>query len=326
MERLGPDAMLILWSAPTRTYSLDIDYEYRQDSNLYYLTGLVQEDTVLVLMSGSPAREFLFVKEKDPAKEHWYGRVLSTGEASALTGIRTVMTTGQFESFVDGALARHEAGQVALVMDPPPTAGTEPVVTRASQFARRLKDRFAAVQTVDATPILTDLRTIKTPYEQNLLIKCLDISSEAQKVGMRTARPGAFEYEVKAAVEGAYRARGAASWAYPSIVGSGPNATILHYPDSDRQMQAGDLLLVDAAANYQYMAGDITRTYPVSGRYTTAQRDIYAIVLQAQEDAMQVARPGNSLATVHDKTVEVIKAGLLRLGLITDASGDQYKM
>src|SRR5471032_373245 len=109
MERLGPDAMLILWSAPTRTYSLDIDYEYRQDSNLYYLTGLTQEETILVLMPGSPApREFLFVKEKDPSKEHWYGRVLSTAEASALTGIRTVMATGQFDSFIDGALARRE--------------------------------------------------------------------------------------------------------------------------------------------------------------------------------------------------------------------------
>jgi Xaa-Pro aminopeptidase len=327
MERLGPDAMLILWSAPTRTYSLDIDYEYRQDSNLYYLTGLTQEETVLVLMSGSPApREFLFVKESDPTKEHWYGRVLSTGEASALTGIRTVMTTDQFESFVEGALARHDASKVALLIDPPAASGTEPVVTRASGFARRLKDRVAGVQTVDATPILTDLRTIKTPYEQNILIKCLDISNDAQKIGMRAARPGAFEYEVKAAIEGAFRSRGAVSWAYPSIVGSGPNATILHYPDSDRQMQAGDLLLVDAAANYQYMAGDITRTYPVSGKYTPAQKEIYAIVLQAQEDAMQVAHPGNSLATVHDKTVEVIKAGLLRLGLITDASGDQYKM
>ena len=330
MERLGPDAMLILWSAPARTYSLDIDYEYRQDSNLYYLTGLTEEETVLVLMPGRPSpREFLFVKEKDPAKEHWYGRVLSTAEASAFTGIRTVMTTGQFESFVDAALGRHEASRVALLVDPPlagPPGTVEPVATRATEFAKRLNDRFAAVQTVDATPILADLRTIKTPYERKILVKCLDISNDAQKIGMHAARPGAYEYEVKAAVEGAYRARGATSWAYPSIVGSGPNATILHYPDSDRQMQAGDLLLVDAAASYQYMAGDITRTYPVSGRYTPAQKDIYTVVLQAQDEAVQVARPGSSLAAIHSKAVEVIKAGLLKLGLITDASGDQYKI
>jgi Xaa-Pro aminopeptidase len=345
MQRLPPNAMLILWSAPTRTYSLDVDYEYRQDSNLYYLTGLTQEETVLVLMPGSPSpREFLFVKESDPTKEHWYGRVLTAAEASAITGIHTVMPRSQLESFVDAALARHEASQVALLLDLPPagttgtaataptaatpttTGTTEPVDTRATEFARRLKDRLPTVQTADAAPIFADLRTIKTPYERKVLVTCLDISSDAQKVGMRAARPGAYEYQVKAAIEGAYRARGAVSWAYPSIVGSGPNATILHYPDSDRQMQAGDLLLVYAAANYQYMAGDITRTYPVSGRYTPAQKDIYAIVLQAQDEATQAARPGSSLAAIHNKTIEVIKAGLLRLGLITDARGDQYKM
>jgi Xaa-Pro aminopeptidase len=121
-------------------------------------------------------------------------------------------------------------------------------------------------------------------------------------------------------------ARGAVSWAYPSIVGSGPNATILHYPDADRQMRAGELLLVDAAANFEYMSGDITRTYPVSGRFSDVQKDIYSIVLEAQDAGMKTAREGSSLAAIHEKTVDVIKAGLLRLGLIADASGDQYKM
>ena len=149
MERLGPDAMLILWSAPARTYSLDIDYEYRQDSNLYYLTGLTQEETILVLMPGNVSpREFLFVKESDPAKEHWYGRVLSTAEASAFTGIRTVMTTGQFESFVDAALGRHEASRVALLLDlrPPRTRRPARLDTsgrnrrhRRGEFARRIR-------------------------------------------------------------------------------------------------------------------------------------------------------------------------------------------
>jgi Xaa-Pro aminopeptidase len=143
---------------------------------------------------------------------------------------------------------------------------------------------------------------------------------------MKAAHPGAYEYEVKAAIEAVHRGRGAVSWAYPSIVGSGPNATILHYPQSDRQMQAGDLILVDAACNYEYMSPDITRTYPVGGTFTQAQKDIYTIVLQAQDEAMKVAKPGASLTTIHNKTVEIIKAGLLKLGLITDTSGDQYRM
>jgi Xaa-Pro aminopeptidase len=123
-----------------------------------------------------------------------------------------------------------------------------------------------------------------------------------------------------------HRGRGAVSWAYPSIVGSGPNATILHYPEADRQMQAGDLLLVDAACNYGYMSPDITRTYPVSGTFSAAQKDIYRIVLQAQDEAFAEARVGGSLAAIHNRAVAVIKAGLLKLGLITDTTGEQYRM
>lgn len=167
---------------------------------------------------------------------------------------------------------------------------------------------------------------VKTPYERRILVKSLEISGEAQMAGMRAARPGAHEYEVKAAIEAVHRGRGAVSWSYPSIVGSGPNATILHYPDGDRQMQAGDLLLVDAACNYAYMSGDITRTYPVSGTFSPLQKDVYRIVLLAQEEGIKAARPGASLQDVHARTVEVIKAGLLRLGLITDTRGDQYRL
>jgi Xaa-Pro aminopeptidase len=144
---------------------------------------------------------------------------------------------------------------------------------------------------------------------------------------MRAARPGAHEYEVKASIEAVHRGRGAVSWSYPSIVGSGPNATILHYPDGDRQMRDGDLLLVDAACNFGYMSGDITRTYPVNGTFSAAQKDVYRIVLQAQEEGLSAAsRPGATLQDIHAATVEVIKAGLLRLGLITDVHGEQYRL
>jgi Xaa-Pro aminopeptidase len=144
--------------------------------------------------------------------------------------------------------------------------------------------------------------------------------------GMRAAQAGAYEYEVKAAIEAVHRGRGALSWSYPPIVGSGPNATILHYPDGDRQMLAGELLLADAGCNYGYMAGDITRTYPVSGTFSSLQKEVYGIVLQAQEEGIQAAKPGASLEDIHARTVNVIKAGLLKLGLIADARGDQYRL
>jgi Xaa-Pro aminopeptidase len=343
MERLGPEAMAVLFSAPERNYSHDVDYEYRQDSNFYYLTGLMQRDSILVLMPGNASRrEILFVSDRNPEREHWNGRLLARAEAGELTGIRTVMGRNQFEPFVAAMLTRRGSGEIdekeasaffealsagrarlGLVLQ---AGGIADPLTPPQDFARRIRERYVGFQAIDITPVLTDFRLIKTPYERQVLIKSLDISSDAQMAGMRAARPGGWEYEVEAAIEAVHRSRGAVSWSYPSIVASGPNATILHYNENNRQMQAGDLLLVDAAANYEYMSGDITRTYPIGGVFTQNQKDIYAIVLQAQEEAMKVARAGTPLTQVHDKTVEVIKAGLLKLGLITDASGDQYRM
>ena len=344
MERLGPDTILILWSAPVQRYSLDIDYEYRQDSNLYYLTGLAQEGTMLVLMPGNvERRDVLFIKDKDPAQEHWRGRTLTTDEARARTGIETVLVNSQFEAFVAGMLGRQASAAVtardaarffdavsadrahlALVYD---TGSAAEPVPAPMQFANKMRARFSGFTTTNVATVFDDLRTVKTPYERKVLAKSLEISSDAQMAGMRAARPGVYEYEVKASIEAVHRGRGAVSWSYPSIVGSGPNATILHYPDSDRQLQDGDLLLVDAACNFGYMAGDITRTYPVNGRFSPAQKDVYRVVLQAQEDGQKAAgRSGATLQDIHAATVEVIKSGLLKLGLITDAHSDQYRL
>jgi Xaa-Pro aminopeptidase len=143
---------------------------------------------------------------------------------------------------------------------------------------------------------------------------------------MKATRPERYEYEVEAAIEQVYLARGAMAPGYPSIVGSGPNASTLHYTASSRQMREGDLLLVDAAANYRGQTGDITRTYPVGGRFTPAQREIYELVLAAQDAAMKAARVGNRTADVERASEAVIKAGLLKLGLITDASGPQFRI
>ena len=341
MQRVGQDAMLILWSAPAQRYSLDVDYEYRQDSNLYYLTGVAQVDTILVLMPGNTVRrELLFVQEKNVAREHWRGRVLSVEEASERTGIQTVLPIGQFESFVtamlsgrpygpvsedDGsqffaALAANR-GRVGVLLG---RTGLDDPLTPTQEFARRVRERFVGLTVFDATRMLTDLRMVKTPYEQRLLARSVEISGEAQMAGMRAARAGAYEYEVKAAIEAVHRSRGAMPWSFPSIVGSGPNATILHYPDGNRQMQNGELLLVDSGCNYEYMAADITRTYPVSGVFSQPQKDLYNLVLLAQEEAMTIARPNATIDQLHRKVVEVLKDGLLKLGLITDPSSAQY--
>src|SRR3982751_6191837 len=302
MDKLGPDAIAVFWSAPPRVYSNDVNYEYRQESNLLYLTGIDQEDTTLVLMPGNGSkREILFVREADPRREHWQGHTLTASEATAASAIETVLTANQFEPFMAAVLSgqgtpglsppdeaksffdaiEHERANLAVALEPQRNLTDAPGPAR--QFAARMRDRFFGFQVKDASTVLAELRQIKTPYEQAVLRQSVLISTEAHKAGMRAAVPGKWEYQIEAAIEEVYLRNGAMSWGYPSIVGSGPNATILHYGKSTRQMQNGDLLLVDAAANYEGLTGDITRTYPVNGHFTQAQRDIYQIVFAAQE-------------------------------------------
>ena len=327
MEKLGPDALAIFWSAPERVYSTDVNYEYRQESNLLYLTGIDQEDTILVLVPGNAARrEVLFIREPDARREHWNGHSLTPSEATGQSGVAAVMTLNQFEGFVASAMGNQERpiATLSLLLEPQRSLTASPGPVR--QFAARMRERFFNFQVKDATPILNELRQIKTAYEQDVMRKSALISSEAHKAGMRAAAPGKFEYEVEAAIEEVYLRSGAMSWGYPSIVGSGPNATILHYNKSSRQMKDNEVLLVDAAANYQGLTVDITRTYPIGGRFTPAQRELYEIVYAAQEAGIEAARIGGRTQDIQAACDDVLRAGLLRLGLVTEATGNQFKI
>jgi len=343
IERLGPDTLAIFWSAPPRVYSQDVNYEYRQDSNLLYLTGIDQEETILVLMPGNETRkEILFVREADARREHWNGHSLTPDEASAASGIQAVMTGNQFEPFIAAMFSKRGLGgspteyarffqaltdghaKLALLLEPV-TNLSEPAGPVA-QFASRVRERFFGFTIQDSSPILAELRQIKTGYEETVLRRSVEISSDAHKAGMLAAREGRFEYEVEAAIEAVYLQNGAMSWGYPSIVGSGPNATILHYEKSSRRIDPGDLLLVDASANYQGLTGDITRTYPVDGKFSREQRDIYDIVYAAQQAGEKAAKVGGQARDIQSACDEVLRAGLVRLGLVTDPSGMQFKI
>ena len=346
MEKLGPEALAIFWSAPVRVYSHDVEYEYRQDSKIIYLTGIDQEETMLVLMPGNETRrEILFVRETDARREHWVGHSLTPAEAAAQSGVDTVFTTAQFEPFVAAMFSKRNMpgsgggsseyqrffealsdgrAKLAVLLEPQTNLSAAP--GPVTQFASRLRERFFGFVVQDVTPIVHRLRQVKTPYEQDVLRRSVAISSEAHRAGMRAAAPGKFEYEVEAAIEEVYLRNGAMSWGYPSIVGSGPNATILHYNKSTRRMDAGDLLLVDAAANYQGYTGDITRTYPIDGRFTQPQRELYEIVLAAQEAGMKAARAGKTPADIQAACDEVLRAGLVKLGLVLDPKGQQFKI
>jgi len=348
MDKIGSGSLAILWSAPARVYSRDVDYEYRQDSDLLYLTGVDQAETILVLLPGSHRRsEILFIAAPDPRREHWEGKFLTKDEARARTGVETVLTTAEFEPFLaamfnrrpyglpvdeardntdhDGFFRALDEGTARLALRLEAAPGLAEPLRDEYAFANRIRERLVGARIVNLAPHVHALRQVKTPYEQQLLAESVDISSEAHIAGMRAARPERFEREVESAIESVYLARGAMSPGYPSIVGSGPNATTLHYSASSRRMNEGDLLLVDAAANYRGQTGDITRTYPVSGRFTPEQREIYALVLAAQDAGMKAARVGGRTLDIERAAEAVVREGLLKLGLITDATGPQFR-
>jgi Xaa-Pro aminopeptidase len=346
LEALGPEAVLVMWSAPERVYSNDVNYEYRQESNLLYLTGIDQDDTTLVLIPGATgAKELLFIREADVRRELWSGRLLTPAEARDRSGIARIYTqrgTEAFDAFMSQLLggspapegmaadaAEYETvralvreGRARLgILD---RLGAQPPASDAAAhvaWLNTMTSRHPGVTAFSAGDILRRQRQIKTAYEQRLLARSVELSAEAHVEGMKATRPGRWEYEVEAAIEHWYLKNGMMSPGYPSIVASGPNATTLHYLKSTRLMRDGDLLLVDAAGNYQGLTGDITRTYPVNGRFSPAQRELYDLVLQALEAGTAAARPGGRPADIGVAVRRTFAEGLEKLGLVKRVDG-----
>ncbi len=375
-DKAGKQSLVVLFSGEPRVYTNDVDYEFRQENNLYYLTGLKQQGATLVLIPGhATTREILFIPRRNPAAETWTGHMYSPEEARAISGIGEIWEAREFEPFIS-ALRSHKGYRpkdesILLSSVPPsspattasssaaaaPTTGAPQDVSgyetllaamaqksgslyllvpggagesrefrREQAFAARWAQSPSGLTVRDAWPILTEMRLRKSPSELQLLQHAVDITTEALGRAMAVAARSKWEYEVEAEVDYTFKRRHADNWGYPSIVGCGPNATTLHYVESEGAVTANDLLLMDVGAEYGHYTADVTRTFPVGGKFTAAQADIYNAVLAAQDASMAVARPGNTFADVNRASTEVIKDALLRLGLITDRNSSQHRL
>jgi Xaa-Pro aminopeptidase len=406
-EKVGQNGILVLFSTEPRVYTNDVDYHYRQENNLFYLTNLNQKGATLVLMPGNPQlREVLFLPRRDPAAETWTGHMYSPEEARALSGIGEIWEAKEFEPLMrslrlrqayrpkDDALLMTAAATAAAqpVVPPVPqtsqmTAGGVPVQPAASGSARAsvtTTNTPAATQPVaqpvsapagsattaaptgyetlfaamgkdeaslylilpreddsreykpeqnfatqwaksasglnvrNAAPVFAQLRLRKSPMELKLLQHAIDITTEAIERSMAVAGRSQWEYEVDAEVLYTFKRRNADHWGYPSIVGCGPNATTLHYVESQGQIKPNNLLLMDVGAEYGHYTADVTRTFPIGGKFTKEQAEIYQIVYDAQEATARATRPGAVFPTdVHNAAVEKVKDGLVKVGLIT---------
>jgi Xaa-Pro aminopeptidase len=314
MRMIGKEAIAILPAAPVRHRNGDIEYAYRQDSHFYYLSGFPEPDAVVVLVPGRPQAEYLlFVREHDALRESWDGARAGTEGAVAHYGADDAFPIEDIDEILPGLM--EQRSQIFYSM------GTHlDFDPRILNWVNGLKvlSREAAggpQEFVALNHVLDDMRLYKSRPEQLSLRRSAQIAVGAHRRAIRFARPGRMEYEVMAEVLHEFRSHNA-DISYQPIVGGGANACVMHYRDNDQPLCDGDLLLLDAGCELDYYASDITRTFPVSGRFTAVQRAVYEVVLEAQLAAIDKVRPGNHWNQPHEAAVRVVTQGLAKLGIL----------
>ncbi len=318
------DGLALVPAAVETVRNDDVHHEFRQDSAFFFLTGFHEPDAVALIDPANTDEPYvLFVRPRDRDLEIWNGYRAGVEGAVERFGAAAAFPLGE----LGDELRRRLVGKERLYVRRGTTidATVDSTLGALDGLAVRF-GRTIPTTIVDPTPILDALRLRKTEEEAAALRRACDISVAGHLEAMRFARPGAFEYEVQAAMEFVFRMEGSARNGYPSIVASGANACILHYIENDRRTEDGDLLLIDAAAEYGYLSADITRTFPVNGRFSGPQRAVYEVVLAALEAGIAASGPGGSMAVTHDLCTRILTEGLVDLGLLPRGVDDSLAM
>ncbi|HLV48199.1 MAG TPA: Xaa-Pro aminopeptidase [Aliidiomarina sp.] len=317
VQNMVANSVAIIPAASEVVRSNDTHYAFRQHSDYWYCTGINEPDGVLVLLAAQddmPEQSVLFVLPRDAQAEIWHGRRLGCETAKDMAGVDRCESTDNLEQVLIELLD----GRTDLYIAQGDDSWFSPYLEQAlSELRGGKRQGMQGPQRVhDLNPLLHNQRLIKSPYEQETLRQACKISADAHCRAMQFTQAGRYEYQVAAEIHHEFAMRGASGPAYGTICGSGENACILHYTTNSSQLQQGDLLLIDAGAEYLGYAGDITRTFPVSGRFTEPQRKLYEIVLNAQEAALAVLKPGATMPQAYRACAQVLVAGLVELGIL----------
>ncbi len=326
--KLADNSILVLFSAESKLYTNDVDYVFRQENNFYYLTALKQPNATLVIRKNAGVvTETLFLPKRDPRREAWEGKMYSNEQAKQISGLTSIVDAAEQPAMLEAVKNRttftSKDGRATISGAPTlylllPEGDGDDNGKREFRVENDLSKALTEYKVENAQPIFAELRHIKSPYELKLLQHAIDITTEAQLRAMATVGRAQWEYEVQAEVEYTFRRRNADFWGYPSIVGCGSNATTLHYEESQSPVKKGELLLMDVGAEYDHYTADVTRTFPVNGKFTKEQADIYQIVYDAQEAVAKATKPGVSFGVLSVIAQNTIAEGLSRLGLVTD--------
>ncbi|WP_034944626.1 Xaa-Pro aminopeptidase [Erwinia oleae] len=316
LAKMAPASAAVIFAAPEATRSNDSEYPYRQNSDFWYFTGFNEPEAALLLIKSDDSHNHsvLFNRVRDPAAETWFGRRLGQDAAPKKLSVDRALPwddiAEQLPLLLNGLdVVYHAQGLYAAA---------DTLVFDALEALRRgARQNLTAPATLtDWRPWVHEMRLFKSPEEQAVMREAGRISALAHMRAMERCRPGMFEYQLEGEIHHVFTRHGARFPAYNTIVGAGENGCILHYTENESQMQEGDLVLIDAGCEYQGYAGDITRTFPVSGKFTAPQRAIYDIVLESLNTALTLFRPGTSIREVNAKVVEIMVGGLVSLGVL----------
>ncbi len=314
---LKPKSMVILHANDVYPTNADGSLPFKQNSELFYLTGVDQEDTTLILMPDAvdpKEREILFVKETSELIAIWEGEKLTKEKARFLTGIERIEWTHSFDTFLHRMATQVE--NIYLTTNEHLRASVV-VETRNARFIKDCQARYPLHRYERLAPLLHRLRVIKDKEEIKIMQRACDITEAGFRRLLGFIKPGVGEWEIEAELLHEFVRRGSRGFAYPPIIGAGKNACVLHYVENDQVCQDGDLVLLDVAAEYAGWASDLTRTVPVNGKFTQRQREVYDAVLRVFRGANGILRPGNTPMEYQKQVIELMERELVGLGLFT---------
>ncbi len=323
MSKIG-NGTAIFRSAPVAIMHNTVEYNFRQDSDFFYLTGFNESEAVIVLAPHHEEHRFvLFVQPKEPEKEVWTGYRIGVEAAKEKFGADETYPITELNEKLPQYLEKADRIYYHLGRDKP---FNNTILKHWQRLMALYPKNGTGPMALESTNlILYGMRRVKSTTELKLMRQAIEISVDAHNHARAFTQPGRYEYEVQAELEHDFRRRGAIGPAYPSIVASGPNSCVLHYTENNRQMQDGDLLLIDAGCSYGYYNADITRTFPVGGKFTPEQKILYDLVLKAQLNAIAQVKPGNPYNQFHDTAVKILVEGLIDLGLLAGDSEEIIK-
>ena len=315
MRRIDKNSVAIIPAAREAVRSHDTNYRYRQNSDFFYLTGFEEPDAIAVITPSQEKKFTLFVRPRDLEQEIWNGYRAGVEGAVADYSADEAFPINEFDEKLSGildgpAVLYYAFGHSTPEMD-------QKIIRQLTSMRETNRKPLEPPATiVDPTTILHEMRVLKNAEEVEIMQRAADIAAEAHVEAMKSVRPGMMEYEVEAMLEAYFRKHGASGSSYTSIVGAGGNATVLHYISNQDQLRDGDLLLVDAGAEYKGYASDITRTFPINGKFSQAQRDIYDLVLKCQMSCIDMVSPGVRLEDLKTHSIEILTEGMVELGLL----------